>query len=160
MTIRDFSVHVWFPIWRTEHARIKKPLCTVCVVPELLTLKPCSWCRSFLGSCKWSRTSWPMWAQMTLASAYLYDEEAPHQVHVSQCLEKVWATYFLRCLKVGVEVIGSRFFFYFFNKNKSQIEFMLFQQKDDQKLSCSPPTHWTWTLITHAFVQITYSWAS
>lgn len=41
---------------------IEQPLCTACMVPGLLTLKPCS-C-FFLGTFKCSQTSLQMWAQM------------------------------------------------------------------------------------------------
>lgn len=144
--------------WAPGH--IEKPLCTVCMVPGLLTLKPCS-CFS-LGTCECSQTSLPMWAQMMFVFAYLQSLGAAS----SACFTTPWkgvSNQFSPLSQSGSVDYWQQVLIFF--QKDSQIAFMLFQQQTELPGSArnTPALHQHRArvelghLSLTAFVQIIYS---
>lgn len=126
---------------------IEQPLCSVCMVPGLLTLKPHS-C-FFLGTFKCSQTSLQMWAQMMFS--YLQSLGAPS----SACFTMPWksaSNQFSALPQSGSVDYWQQVLFSKITDCLHVVPTTNWTSRICQKHSCSPPTQsagWTWTLITH-----------
>ncbi len=126
---------------------IEQPLCTVCMVPGPLTLKPCS--GFFLGAFKCSQTSLQMWTQMM----FFYLQ--PLGAASSACFTMPWkstSNQFSPLPQSGSVDYWQQVLFSKITDCLHVVPTTNWTSRIRQKHSCSPPTQsagWTWTLITH-----------